>query len=481
MLAGGTENISGYNERNRTFDSPSLALQMGTIIKDAVNTAYSVEIQITEPFSERLEQLKNLIIFIETDWAHEITSEAGQNLTINKLNKPSLIPLAKNIDINSYAILLHIEIIEDHKLYSFSFEKYLRGIIIRRTSNLREDSKDLKAHRELLEVTFCSLLIFNKRRVGELQRITLVDFSKYTDTPKTATDFENMLTESGKILYHSLKRVVVRGRRGRGVPVLFNRETLQSIELIISLRENFKYAKNLYLFALPGSENPIAGTSVMRKHAGKALGDASEATLLTSTKLRKHLATMVQILKMDKNELEQLATFMGHTEKTHAQFYRLPDDIYQTAKVSKLLMMAKTNSIEHYKGKSLSEIEIGENLVEDADEDNNDEEGGILENSEMENGLNIGCSMIRENNKKHKNAEQDIDSQKKKETKRTLIPWTEQQKSHVEEFFRKHIMKKKAPRKHEVLSLIEKYPSILKNKPWNVIEVYVQNQYKKKM
>ncbi|KAG5871959.1 hypothetical protein JTB14_014492 [Gonioctena quinquepunctata] len=430
MLTGGTENISGYNKRNRTFDSPSLALQMGTIIKDAVNTAYSVEIQKTEPFSERLEQLKIPIILIKTDWAHEITSEAGQNLTINEFNKPSLIPLAKNIA---------------------SFEKYLRGIIIRRMSNLREDSKDLKAYRELLEATICSLLIFNKRRVGELQRITSVDFSKYSDTPKTATDFENMLTESGEILYHSLKRVVVGGRRGRGVPVLFNRETLQSIELIISLRENFKYAKNPYSFALPGSENPIAGTSVMRKHARKALGDASEATLLTSTKLRKHLATMVQILKMDKNELEQLATFMGHIEKTHAQFYRLPDDIYQTAKVSKLLMMAKTNSIEQYKGTSLSEIEIGENLVEDADEDNSDEEGGILENSEMENELNIGCSMIRENNKKHKNTEQDIDSQKKKKTKRTLILWTEQQKSHVEEFFRKHIMKKKAPRKHEVL------------------------------
>ncbi|KAG5882547.1 hypothetical protein JTB14_007154 [Gonioctena quinquepunctata] len=203
----------------------------------------------------------------------------------------------------------------------------------------------------------------------------------------------------------------------------------------------------------------------MRKHARKALGDASEATLLTSTKLRKHLTTMVQILKMDKNELEQLATFVGHTEKTHAQFYRLPDDIYQTPKVRKLLMMAKTNSVEQYKGKSLSEIEIGENLIEDADADNSDEKGGILKNSEMENELNVGCSMIRENNKKHKNTKQDIDTQKKKNTKRTLIPLTEQQKSHVEEFFRKHILKKKAPRKHEVFPLIEKYPIIFKNKP----------------
>lgn len=49
--------------------------------------------------------------------------------------------------------------------------------------------------------------------------------------------------------------------------------------------------------------------------------------------LRKHLAIITQILKLEKNNLEQLSIFMGHTEKTHKEFYRLPNDVYQTAKV----------------------------------------------------------------------------------------------------------------------------------------------------
>lgn len=100
MLAEATKNISGYDSVNHCFDSPSLALQMGTIIKSAINAAYSVEIQKPEPLSDRLVNLKNLTILIETDWAHEISTEAGQNLAINKFNKPTLIPAAEDIAVS---------------------------------------------------------------------------------------------------------------------------------------------------------------------------------------------------------------------------------------------------------------------------------------------------------------------------------------------------------------------------------------------
>lgn len=339
------------------------------------------------------------------------------------------------------------------------------------------DPKNLKAYRELLEAVFCSLLTFNKRRVGELQRIALVDFTKYYDKPQYATDFEKMLTESEKILYHSLKRVVIRGKRGRGVPVLFDREMVQSVEFIISIRENFDLINNSFLFGLPGTENPIAGSAVMRKHARLSLGNANEATLLTSTKLRKHLATMVQILKMDKNELEQLATFMGHTEKTHAQFYRLPDDIYQTAKVSKLLMMAKSSNIEQFKGKSLNEIEIEDNLVEDSEEDNTEEDyDNILGPLENRNKMNTKFCI----NDKIDSETSCVEQKKKlvqKKKKRILVPWTEEQKTITEKFFSNHIKQKLAPKKNEVLSLIEKYPNTFANKSWMMIKVFVQNKY----
>lgn len=339
--------------------------------------------------------------------------------------------------------------------------------MIQTKSMLAADSSDLKSYRLLTEALFCNLVLFNKRRVGELQRITLAEFTKYYDRPTISTDFEKILNESEKILYRSLKRVVVRGKRGRGVPVLFDRDSIESIEFLISLRKNFQFGDNPYLFGIPHTENPIGGTWTIRKHAKKALGNASKASLLTSTKMRKHLATIVQILKMEKNDLEQLAAFMGHTEKTHSEFYRLPADIYQTAKVSKILMMAKNNSIEKYKGKTLSEIQIDENLVEvDSDQDSD---------LEYEDQCN---SQSASNDYAEPTDELNI-QQNQRKGKRNLIPWTSEQKSLAETFFKNHINNKKPPKKCEVMSLIEKYPNVFSNRSWMVIKVYIQNKYTK--
>ncbi|KAK4880699.1 hypothetical protein RN001_008845 [Aquatica leii] len=71
-------------------------------------------------------------------------------------------------------------------------------------------------------------------------------------------------------------------------------------------------------------------------------------------------------------EMEQFATFMGHTKKTHKSYYRLPQGIYQTAKVSKLLLTINKGEGTKYKGKSLEKIELSEN--DEAERSDGDEE-----------------------------------------------------------------------------------------------------------
>jgi hypothetical protein len=163
---------------------------------------------------------------------------------------------------------------------------------------------------------------------------------------------------------------------------------------------------------------------------------------------------------MDKNELEQLATFMGHTEKTHSEFYRLPDDVYQTAKVSKLLLLAKNGSIEQFKGKSLTEININDDIVE----------GDTLDSEDDYIDINVGDSETVDGQRV---TEEPLASQRKI-TKRTLIAWTQQQKTLTESHFKMHIKKKVPPKKHEVLALIKKHPNVFQNRTWKVIKVYVQ-------
>lgn len=84
---------------------------------------------------------------------------------------------------------------------------------------------------------------------------------------------------------------------------------------------------------------------------------------ISSNKLRKHIATVAQILNMSKQDTKQFSKFMGHDEKTHNEFYELPADIYQTAKVSKFLLVMERGKLPlEYKGKSFDEIDFDVNL-----------------------------------------------------------------------------------------------------------------------
>ncbi|KAJ8932231.1 hypothetical protein NQ318_004433 [Aromia moschata] len=61
--------------------------------------------------------------------------------------------------------------------------------------------------------------------------------------------------------------------------------------------------------------------------------------------------------------LEQLTTFMGHTLDVHRKEYRLPDDIFQTAKIAKLLLLMESGDVGKYQGKTLDEINLEEDLM----------------------------------------------------------------------------------------------------------------------
>lgn len=43
---------------------------------------------------------------------------------------------------------------------------------------------------------------------------------------------------------------------------------------------------------------------------------------LRSSRLRKQIATILQVMDLTETEKDQMASFMGHTKKTHEEFYR---------------------------------------------------------------------------------------------------------------------------------------------------------------
>lgn len=102
-----------------------------------------------------------------------------------------------------------------------------------------------------------------------------------------------------------------------------------------------------------------------------------KAANITSTKLRKHVATVSQILNLEKNDLEIMAGFLGHDIRIHNSFYRLSNDTLRIARMGIILTAFDNGDISKYSGKSLDEIACEDiNLGEDeeVDEVENDDE-----------------------------------------------------------------------------------------------------------
>ncbi|KAG5890073.1 hypothetical protein JTB14_003638 [Gonioctena quinquepunctata] len=120
------------------------------------------------------------------------------------------------------------------------------------------------------------------------------------------------------------------------------------------IRNNF-VSHNDYVFHTIG-DNLIDGTKVLYKYAKKCGVRCPKS--ISATRLRKHLATVTQLLQFSEKDLEQLSKFMGHTLNIHCNVYRLSDSLYQTAKVSKLLLLATEGGVEQYKGMKSDDIDI---------------------------------------------------------------------------------------------------------------------------
>nr|XP_042912631.1 uncharacterized protein LOC110283330 [Parasteatoda tepidariorum] len=65
--------------------------------------------------------------------------------------------------------------------------------------------------------------------------------------------------------------------------------------------------------------------------------------------------------------MDSFASFMGHDIGIHREFYRLPNDIIQIAKTSKLLLFLDQGNLHKEGGQTLDEIQFS--LDNDSEED----------------------------------------------------------------------------------------------------------------
>lgn len=248
------------------------------------------------------------MFLIETQWSHEISSNALKDITQKKWNKPAILPLTSDIKL---------------------FRNHLLKIENESYNKLKVNPENVHAYRDLQDSILAQLILLNRRRSGEIQRIHL---DTYTNSISEISQEEivQALSPMETELTKSFKRIVIRGKRGRGVPVLFTPHLQKRLQYLLQLRKivSFINKDNPYLFPLTQSPNNCVRASDVIRKFGDECG-AQHPENITSTRLRKHVATVTQLLNLSEGDIEQLSTFMGHSVNVHKEYYRLSDNAFQ--------------------------------------------------------------------------------------------------------------------------------------------------------
>lgn len=444
----GVNKIACYNSETETYESPTVAMNFGTLIKKCCDLAY-IQLLQKPNTSDQRKDLKILKVLIESQWADEVSAQAASNLNEKKWNKEELIPLTSDLK-------------KLDKFLQDTAEEMFNKLLLHKTNFL--------FYNTLKEVLYTQIILLNRRRPAEVAQLKVQTYMSVDLDSKENNEFESCLTETERMLLRSYSRIVIRGKRGKGVPILLSENMRKYFDCIVELRKNF-IDDNDFIFHTSG-KNFIDGTKILHKYAEKCGVQYPER--ITSIKLRKHLATVTQLLQFTEKDLEQLSKFMGHTLNIHCNVYRLSDNMYQTAKVSKLLLLAKQGGVGQYKGMRLDDIDINMDPIY---EDNIAENESVSEIIERINDSNT--PQIENCPEGVENSSQNLPNIRNDKFVRR-IPWTKDQKKIISTYFANHIKNKQAPKKHEIEEFIIEHPDF-ENRNWATIKAVVFNIYSGKL
>ncbi|KAK2907321.1 hypothetical protein Q8A67_006306 [Cirrhinus molitorella] len=272
ILTSAVKRVSGFDHENSTFKAPSLALKIGHSLRKISDLIMCRALM--EEDQEVIDSVRRFHTLHETKWSELVSHSALSNLSEAKYNKSTRLPLAKDIQ---------------------KLQLYL--------------------------VTLCQVILFNRRREGEVARMTVKNFED-RGMSQLNDDISTGLTEIEKRLCKQFVRVELKGKKGRKVAVILTSDMTANLSLLISKRKECGVTENNnYLFAVPCSDGHYRGQF---GQFADACG-AEDPQNLRSTNLRKQIATISQVINLKDNELDQLADFLDDIDDMDTGSQQLPN------------------------------------------------------------------------------------------------------------------------------------------------------------
>jgi len=230
ILTSAVKRVSGFDHENNTFKAPSLALKIGHSLRK-ISDLIMCRVLMEED-QEAIDSIRRFRALHETKWSELVSHSALSNLSEAKYNKSSRLPLAKDVQ---------------------KLQLYLGQQVELAKEKLAEDPTT-GTYAALAKVTLCQVILFNRRREGEVARMTVKNFEG-RDMSQLNDDISTGLTEVEKRLCKQFARVELRGKKGRKVAVILTPDMTANLSLLVSKRKECGVTENNnYLFAVPCSD-----------------------------------------------------------------------------------------------------------------------------------------------------------------------------------------------------------------------------------
>ncbi|XP_041939786.1 uncharacterized protein LOC121700696 isoform X16 [Alosa sapidissima] len=452
--------VAGFVSESSTYKRPSLALKIGhSLVKISLLLEARASMQNNQPAAKDARRFRSVY---EARWNELISAASLRTMHESKWNVPQLIPFTKDVQ-------------KLHSYLDMQQEQFYNELS-------SEPSKNTWVH--LTKITLTQVMMFNRRRTGEVSKMPLSTY--FAPNPVDLQEDVGMaLSELEKKLCQHFRRLEIRGKRGRKVPVLLTPEMQRSLDLLVAKRLECGILKeNGYLFARPSVLTCYRGSDCIRDFA-KVCGIANY-TSLTSTKLRKQTGTLSQVLNLSNTELDQLANFLGHDVRVHRQFYRLPEGTLQLAKISKVLLALEQGRLAEFKGKGLDDITIGPEESVNLDSDHEAQEN-VDSDTEVQRESDTQVqkrtqSVLRLNERESSSDGDDRRKSVQKKKSKTIHkpqkrrPWETEEIAAVEKHMRNFILTCNVPRKCDCDKCLKSEPVALKNRDWKALKFYIKNR-----
>ncbi|XP_037025624.1 uncharacterized protein LOC119067001 [Bradysia coprophila] len=313
--------IAGFDSRSNEFKSPATAAAAVTHVKQIAVYLIAEWIKKDEPENQRTTE--NFLKLMQSDISVAINKTVFEQQCQMRREKEELLPTTD--DIKKFAVFLDREREQCYnEVYShFTFKKWLL----------------------LTELTVTSIILFNRRRTGEVQNIKLIDFENRRSIDENTELFQS-LSEDAKQIARKYRRILIRGKRTRPVAALLKPDVERCVELIVKHRNQAGIAShNPFLFAMPTcAEYQIKVVDAVR--AIRTFSDMCGAVnpeRLRGTTIRKNMASVCISFELNDNAVAEIADYMGHHEKIHREYYRKNPIQNEFVKISQMLEKAQGN------------------------------------------------------------------------------------------------------------------------------------------